>query len=290
MTRASACPAMISLVVGLFAHGAGSSVELEPMEPNLEDLPSLQRGMTLYVNYCLGCHSLRFQRYELTAADLGIPHDVALKNLVFPGRARAAGTEGPAIGNLMRTSMPPERAKGWFGKEPPDLTMVDRVRGTAWVYNMLKSFYVDPQRPFGFNNRVYENIGMPHVLVGLQGVQRLTEKGVKAIDILDGKDALIRKNADGEYVSRVTAVDELPEGESPLIREKHEVLEVEPGAETMTAEEFDQAVYDIANFLHYMGDPGRLERHRLGVWVLAFLAGLFVLATLLNREYWKDVH
>ena len=290
MTRAAAVAAMAGLLVALTAQGASTDVELEPMKPNLRDLPSLQRGMTLYVNYCLGCHSLKFQRYERTADDLGIPHDLALRNLVFPGRARPAGMDGTAIGDLMQTSMPLERAKGWFGKPPPDLTMVDRVRGTAWVYSMLKSFYVDPQRPFGFNNRVFENIGMPHVLVGLQGTPRLVPKRPKSVDILDGPDAIINKRPDGEYVTDVTAADELPEGTDPVNRGWLADLEVDPGTGSMTAEEFDRAAYDIANFLHYVGDPGRLERHRIGVWVLAFLAGLFVLATLLNREYRKDLH
>ena len=289
MTRVALLGAGVACVLAWGAGGAESSVELEPMEPNLRDLPSLQRGMTLYVNYCLGCHSLKFQRYERTADDLGIPHDVALANLVFPGRARAEGRDGPAIGDLMHTAMPPERAQQWFGKPPPDLTMVDRVRGTAWVYNMLKNFYVDPKRDFGFNNRVYENIGMPHVLVGLQGVPRLKETGLKAVDILDGKDGLLRKRDGGEFVTSVTASDEVG-GEDPVIRGKRYVLEVDPGTAAMSPEEFDQAAYDIANFLHYVGDPGRLDRQRLGLWVLGFLVGLFVLATLLNREYWKDVH
>lgn len=290
MTKTAAIVGLMGLVVALGAQGASTDVDLEPMKPNLGDLPSLQRGMTLYVNYCLGCHSLKFQRYERTADDLGIPHDVALRNLVFPGRARPAGTDGTAIGDLMQTAMPQERAKVWFGKPPPDLTMVDRVRGTAWVYSMLKSFYVDPNRPFGFNNRVYENIGMPHVLVGLQGVPRLVPKRPKSVDILDGLDQVVRKRPDGEYVTDVTAADELTDGADPVIRDVLADLEVAPGTGSMTAEEFDQAAYDIANFLHYVGDPGRLERHRLGVWVLVFLAGLFILATLLNREYRKDVH
>ncbi len=288
MTKSVA--ALAGLVLGLSAHGAGSDVELEPMKPNLKDLPSLQRGMTLYVNYCLSCHSLKFQRYERTADDLEIPHDIVIRNLVFPGRARPSGVDGTAIGDLMRTAMPQERAKEWFGKPPPDLTMVDRVRGTAWVYSMLKGFYVDTERPFGFNNRVYENIGMPHVLVGLQGVQRLVPKRPKAVNVLDGLDEVVRKRPDGEYVSSVTATDELDAGADPVIRDHVTEAVVDPGTGSMTADEFDQAAYDIANFLHYVGDPGRLERHRIGVWVLVFLAGLFILATLLNREYRKDVH
>ena len=274
---------MLVVLAGMSAQGATTDVELEAMKPNLRDLPSLQRGMTLYVNYCLGCHSLKFQRYERTADDLGIPHDVALRNLIFPGRARPAGMDGAAIGDPMQTAMPQDRAKGWFGKPPPDLTMVDRVRGTAWIYNMLKGFYVDPERPFGFNNRVYENIGMPHVLVGLQGVQQRIEIRPKSVDVLDGLDNLVRKDPDGKY-------EELSENEDRVIREQLLRFDVDSGTGSMTAEEFDQAAYDIANFLHYVGDPGRLERQRIGIWVLVFLAGLFVLATLLNREYRKDVH
>ena len=290
MTKTTAIAMMVGLVVASTVHGVGADVELEPMKPDAGDLPSLQRGMTLYVNYCLGCHSLKFQRYERTADDLGIPHDVAVRNLIFPGRARPAGMDGAAIGDLMLSAMPQARAKEWFGKPPPDLTLVDRVRGTAWVYSMLKGFYLDPGRPFGYNNRVFENIGMPHVLAGLQGVQRLVPERPRSVDILDGLDEIVRKRPDGRYVTAVTAADELPDGADPVIRAEVADLAVDPGTGSMTEEEFDQAAYDIANFLHYVGDPGRLPRQRIGVWVLVFLAGLFVLATLLNREYRKDVH
>ena len=260
---------MLAMTTGRFALAAESDIDLKPMHPNLDDKPSLQRGMALYMNYCLGCHSLKFQRYERTADDLGIPHQVALDNLVFTGQA---------IGSLMRTAMPPESAKNWFGAPPPDLTMVDRVRGTAWIYNMLKNFYVDPNRPFGVNNRVFKDIGMPHVLLGLQGVPKLAENRFKPLDLMD--DVL----ANGTFVAaegnrRRFVPDRQPNR-----------IEIEPGTGSMTEEQFDQAAYDIANFLHYVGEPGRQRRQQIGVWVLAFLAGLFVLASLLNREYWKDVH
>ena len=290
MTKTAVVAGMAILLAGMSAHGATTDVELEAMKPNLRDLPSLQRGMALYVNYCLGCHSLKFQRYERTADDLGIPHDVALGNLIFPGRARPAGMDGAAIGDLMQTAMPLERAKAWFGKPPPDLTMVDRVRGTAWIYNMLKGFYVDPMRPFGVNNRVFENIGMPHVLAGLQGVQRRVEMRPRSLDLLDGVDNLVRRRPDGGYAKMATAAHDSPATEDRLIRQPLVKYEVDPGTGSMSAAEYDQAAYDIANFLHYVGDPGRLERQQIGVWVLVFLAGLFVLATLLNREYRKDVH
>ena len=248
---------------------AESTIDLAPMAPNLEDKPSLQRGMTLYMNYCIGCHSLKFQRFERTVDDLDIPHQVALDNLIF--------TDQP-IGSLMQTAMPPSSAKNWFGAPPPDLTMVDRVRGTAWVYNMLKNFYVDPGRPFGVNNRVFKDIGMPHVLIGLQGVPEIAEGRYKPIDLLG--DVL-------EKGSLVPAANGDRQRFLPEREPNH--IEIVPGTGAMTPEEYDQAAYDIANFLHYVGEPGRLQRQRIGVWVLAFLALLFVLATLLNREYWKDV-
>ena len=260
----------LALASGALAVAAESTVELAPMSPNLEDKPSLQRGMRLYMNYCIGCHSLKFQRYERTADDLDIPHQVALDNLIF--------TDQP-IGGLMETAMPASSAKNWFGAPPPDLTMVDRVRGTAWVYNMLTNFYVDPERPFGVNNRVFKDIGMPHVLMGLQGVPEIAEGRYKPVDLLD--DVLEK----GSLVPVANG-----EGQRFLPEREPNSIEVAPGTGLLTPEEYDQAAYDIANFLHYVGDPGRLPRQRIGIWVLAFLALLFVLATLLNREYWKDVH
>jgi ubiquinol-cytochrome c reductase cytochrome c1 subunit len=136
---------------------------MEEFKGDLENLPSLQNGFQLYTNYCLGCHSLQFQRYERTANDLGIPHDIAMENLVFTGQK---------IGALMTNAMPRSESKAWFGAAPPDLTMVTRVRNPEWVYNYLKTFYADPGRPLGANNKVYPNVGMPNVLLDLQGIQR----------------------------------------------------------------------------------------------------------------------
>jgi cytochrome c1 len=224
---------------------AGSASEagwpLEAMDPDLKNLPSLQNGFRLYANYCIGCHSLQYQRYERTADDLGIPHDVALENLVFTGQK---------IGELMTTSMDPELAKNWFGAPPPDLTMVARVRGTDWLYTYLKTFYLDGDRPFGVNNKVFENVGMPNVLIDLQGPQTL---------------------------------------DCPAGTEHCDTLVVSEGSGLMSAREFDQAVYDIVNFLYYTGDPSRLERHRTGVFVILFLVILYVFTYLLGREYQKEV-
>ena len=221
--------------------GAETGWPMQPMAPDLENQTSLQRGFKLYAEYCLGCHSLKFQRYERTADDLGIPHQAALDELVFTGQK---------IGELMTTAMDPESAKAWFGAPPPDLTMVSRVRSPEWLYNYLRTFYVDESRPFGVNNKVFANVGMPHALARLQGVQR----------------------------------EACPAGAADC-RE----LAVDAGSGLLNAEQYDQAVYDLVNFLHYVGEPMRLERQRIGIYVLLFLAVFGVCTYLLNREFWKDV-
>lgn len=239
-----------------------STWPMAPMEPNLQDLPSLQNGFRLYANYCLGCHSLQYQRYERTADDLQIPHELVLENLIFTDQK---------IGELMTSAMDKEQAKNWFGAPPPDLTMVTRVRGAEWLYNYLKTFYVDESRPLGVNNKVFPNVGMPHALLPLQGVQRSACVQVPKIAENGGEMR-----------------DPLEPGKS-ITEEKCGQLVLEEGTGLYTAEEYDQAVYDITNFLHYVGDPSRLERHRLGVYVLLFLVILYVFTWLLGREYNKAV-
>ncbi len=234
--------ALVLLVPGL-ASAAESSYPMEPMSPDLQNLPSLQNGFRLYVNYCIGCHALEWQRYERTADDLEIPYDIVTEQLIFTNQK---------IGDKMLSAMDPEAAKNWFGAPPPDLTMVARVRSPEWIYNYLKTFYLDDSRPLGVNNKVFVNVGMPHALEELQGVQRLD----CGADVPD---------------------------------EKCEQLVVDESTGMYTPQQYDQAVYDIANFLYYTGDPSRLERHRIGVYVLLFLLILYAFTWLLGREYHKAV-
>ncbi len=260
---------MVGLVVLLLAsfstnvNAASGGDWYMPKDPDLENLPSLQKGFSLYVNYCIGCHSLQYQRYERTADDFGIPHDVALDTLIFNDQK---------IGSLITTAMDPDAAKSWFGAPPPDLTMVTRVRSPEWVYNYLKTFYVDHDRPFGVNNSVFENVGMPNVLLELQGEQH---KGCIQMP----------KIADNGGEMR----DPLTPGKT-ITEEKCDQLYVLEGTGQLTPEEFDEVVYDLTNFLYYVGEPSRLERQRIGVYVLLFLVILGVFTYLLNREFWKDVH
>ena len=154
---------LVAAVVGFVApsaFAASAAVDLDPVNIDHSDLPSLQRGAGLFTNYCLGCHGLRFQRHGRTAADLGIPEELYLENLALGGEE---------IGDHITSAMPEDGAKNWFGANPPDLTMVTRVRSPEWVYTYLRQFYVDPSRPLGVNNDVLANAGMPHALIELQG-------------------------------------------------------------------------------------------------------------------------
>ncbi len=155
-------------VLPLKAVGAEAEVELEPFAVNLDDMASLQSGAASFINYCLGCHSAAYSRYQRVANDLGIPEDLMEDYLIFDPDTN--------IGELMESSIPVEAAKNWFGAAPPDLTLVARVRDPEWLNGYLKGFYLDSSRPFGVNNRVFENVGMPNVLGVLQGDQTCAEE------------------------------------------------------------------------------------------------------------------
>lgn len=242
---------------------AQADVPLQAFEGDPYDLPSLQRGAGLYVNYCLGCHSLSHQRYQRTAQDLGIPEALFAEHLI---------TTGAKIGDHIKSAMDPDKAKGWFGVAPPDLTMVTRVRTTDWVFTYLKSFYKDDSRPFGVNNQVFLNVGMPHALVELQGVPELTCRQVPVMADNGGE-----------------ARDPLVPGKK-ITEEKCGFIEVASTEDTLSAEEYDQAVTDLVNFLDYVGEPSRKDRHRIGIFVLCYLAVFFAFAYLLSREYWRNIH
>ena len=259
--------ALVLLLAPSLVLASSAKYPLDHVDFDPSDKVSLQRGAQLYMNYCMGCHSLQYERYERMVKGFGIPEDLVLQHLKFDQTAK--------IGDLMVNAMSPKDAKLWFGATPPDLTLETRARGADWVYTYLRTFYKDPARPWGVNNKVFPDVGMPHVLVGLQGVQECApgsvhaENGGVRRDPLTGKEVLFGE--DGKPLNpcgrlKVTA----------------------PGS--LTPEEYDRAVYDLVNFLNYMAEPMQEQRKRTGVFVLFFLAILFVFAWLLNREYWKDVH
>ena len=163
---------------------------------------------------------------------------------------------GAKLGEQMKIAMSRADAKAWFGAPPPDLTLVARSRGPDWLYTYLRTFYVDESRPFGVNNLVFPSVGMPHVLWELQGWQEPVYKTVEH------------------------------EGETKQVIERLELAQ----AGDLSPAEYDRAVRDLVNFLTYLGEPVQLERKALGVKVLLFLLVFFVVAYLLKKEYWKDVH
>ena len=233
-------------------YASSGGYPLDSIEPNVGDQPSLQRGLGYFMNYCYGCHTTQFQRYERVANDLGIPSDL-MEQYVIHNQSK--------LGDLMETGVRKNEIKQWFGATPPDLTLVSRVRGPAWLYTYLRTFYIDPSRPWGVNNKVFPDVGMPHALLELQGGM---------IDTC-GEDELPTK--------RDTLTGELLCGLVPDSDLK--------GA--MTPAQFDQAVYDLVNFLAYSGEPMQVERQTLGIYVLLFLVVFFIFAYFLKKEYWRDV-
>ncbi|HIG40191.1 MAG: cytochrome c1 [bacterium] len=262
---------LLSPVVAL-ASDAG--YPLDHITPDLTNKASLQRGAQTYVNYCLGCHSLKYQRYKRTATDLEIPDALLLEHLVFDPNVK--------IGDLIENSMSDENAKYWFGAAPPDLTLHSNLKGGPdWIYTYLRTFYEDESRPFGVNNLVFENVGMPHVLVGLQGRQIRPE--CKQIPRLAPNGGLMRDPITDDLLTTQKCGEEIAEGH-------HYPLEIIKGTGSMTALEYDELIYDLANFLYYMGEPARIDRTRIGVYVLLFLAFFYVFTWLLGREYQKEFH
>ena len=162
------------LVSGSAAAAESSDYELDHVETDFNDKASLQRGFKYYASYCLSCHALGYARYERTADDLNIPHDLVMENLVF---------DGSVIGDLIVNAMPGEAAGDWFGVPPPDLTLIGRKRSADWLYTYLRSFYADPARPFGTNNRLFPNVAMPDVLHELQSTMAPAEFDQVAADI-----------------------------------------------------------------------------------------------------------
>ncbi|NKB75689.1 MAG: cytochrome c1 [Gammaproteobacteria bacterium] len=230
-----------------FASSA-SKMEMDHIEVALNNKASLQNGAKLFVNYCLSCHSAQYMRYNRMASDLGIPEDVVRENMVFTDSK---------IGDLMTTTMNAKDATKWFGVAPPDLSLIGRLRDPEWLYNYLRSFYLDENSPSGWNNVVFENVAMPHALYELQGQRKAIFKTVT--------------EADGLEVEKL---------------DRFEL--VKPGK--MTLEEYDDAMKDLTNFLVYLGEPAKMVRGKYGVWVIIFLLMFGALAYALKKEYWRDVH
>jgi ubiquinol-cytochrome c reductase cytochrome c1 subunit len=218
----------------------------------VSNVTSLQRGARNFVSYCGGCHSLKYLRWSRLAQDLEIPDDQLERLLLPPG-------DKPA--DYITASMPAADAEAWFGKAPPDLSLMVRARGRDYIYQLLKTYYADPSKPTGVNNLRLPGTAMPHVLSELEGVKKAVYKTEEV------------KGEDGK-----------PHTEQVL--EKFEMLL--PGR--LSEAEYDAFVRDTVNFLDYASEPVQVKRRALGVWVVLFLIAFTWMAWLLKKEYWKDVH
>lgn len=241
LMRLTVAVALVAMAGPLLAAKGGN---LDSAGTNVFDRASLQRGAALFVNYCMGCHSMQFQRYQRLVEDLDLSPEMVQEFLIKGDRT---------LNDYMKSSMPYAQSVEWFGKAPPDLSLKARSRGPDWIYTFLRGYYLTED---GWNNTVLANPAMPHVLWDLQGIQRaVTETRVDA----DGNETVVVVGLELEREGRLTPA------------------------------EYDRVVRDITAFMQYVGEPAKLKRQQVGVWVLLFLSVLSFLSYLLYREYWKDV-
>jgi ubiquinol-cytochrome c reductase cytochrome c1 subunit len=224
---------------------AASEGRLDSAPIDVTDAASIQRGARTFVNYCLNCHSAQYMRYN-RLTDLGLNEQQIRDNLMFIA---------DKVGETMTIPVKKTDQAQWFGVAPPDLSVIARSRGADWLYTYLRSYYRDDQTATGWNNLVFPNVGMPHVLWELQGQQVLK---VEEHESEHGKT--------------------------------HSSTLVLAGPGSLSPREYDKLVADLVNYLVFMGEPVRAERAQLGYAVLIGLGVLFVLTYLLKKEYWKDVH
>ena len=246
--------ASLAFVSGAQAAGDGIAWDKFPKE-RVTDMAALQNGAKLFTNYCLNCHAAAFMRYN-RLRDIGLTEDQIKRNLMF-------ATD--KVGDTMKVSLDPREAKEWFGGLPPDLTLIARSRSAAgkgsgadYLYTYLRTYYRDDTKATGWNNLAFPSVGMPHVLWELQGQQRAI--------YVDEKDP--HDPAKTVHVFK---------GFEPITKG------------TLSQADYNLAVADLVAFLHWMGEPNRGDRVRLGVWVLIFLSIFTVIAWRLNAAFWKDV-
>jgi len=242
---------MLLVLPGFFSlsvSASGRDVVLDSADIRLDDRDAIKRGAKLFVDYCLNCHSAALMRYSRIAQDLEMSSDEVSSQLM---------TTGVKVGEVMKVTILEDDAKRWFGTAVPDLSVIARARGVDWLYTYLRSFYRDDSRPWGVNNSVFKDVGMPHVLWELQGLQ---------VPVMQN-----HIDAQGNTSEVISGFKLIEKG-------------------MLNSAEYDATVRDLVTFLAYLGEPGKLQRLALGKWVLLFLAGLLILTFLLKKEYWRDIH
>lgn len=240
---------LAGILLCVVAGGASAATDMELLsaENDVDNIASLQRGARNFMNYCSGCHSAKYVRWKTIMEDLELTEDQVVENLMF---------NAEKIFETIQVNMPEESAERWFGKVPPDMSLLARAKGTDYVYSFLKGFYLDPDSPTGVDNLYLAGTSMPNVLWQLQGFQ-------EAVFVEEeGEDGSLNRHF-GSF--------------EPVT------------AGTLSDEEFDGFVRDTANFLEYISEPVRSTRRVLGTWVLMFLIFFFIVASMLKKQIWKDV-
>jgi ubiquinol-cytochrome c reductase cytochrome c1 subunit len=235
--------ALVFAPVAAWASELDYPVDHAPIDPR--DIVSLQSGVHTFVNYCLNCHGAQYMRYN-RLTDLGLTEAQIRDKLIL--------TEAK-LGDTMKVVLMAKDGKAMFGAAPPDLSVIGRARGADWLYTYLRTFYRDPKSPTGWNNALFPQVAMPHVLWTLQG-----ERALEIVHL-------------GEH-GHATA--------------EYKWSQLTPGAQSTV--QYDTTVRDLVNFLVYMGEPGAADRRWIGIVVLFALGILFIFAYALKKEYWKDVH
>ncbi len=241
-------------LVPVMAMASEGGFPLDRAPDRSNDLSALQNGARLFVNYCLNCHSASLVRYN-RLRDIGLTDKQIQDNLLFTS---------DKVGDLMKVSLSDKDAKAWFGAAPPDLSVIVRAKassqgsGADYVYTYLRTYYKDDTRATGWNNLVFPNVGMPHVLWELQGV-----RNAKFAEEKDPHDA------------------------SKTLHKFAGFEQVKPGK--LSAQAYDAEVADLVGFMEWMSEPVKSKRQKLGVWVLLFMAVLVFLTWRLNASFWKEV-
>jgi ubiquinol-cytochrome c reductase cytochrome c1 subunit len=249
------------------------------------DPAALQRGARLFVNYCLNCHGASQMRWN-RLRDIGLDETQIKAQLIFSGQK---------VGEMMTVAMNPRDAKVWFGKAPPDLSVIIRARnteehhGTDYVYTLLRSFYRDRSTLTGWNNAVYPNIAMPNILWQRQGprVATITRTEWEEHPAADAKQGSVR-----ELVKSVNVFD----ADGYLQTTKAVLADGTPGtsvsyepSDPKAAAAVDDEVADLVAFLNWMSEPGAATRYRIGIWVMGFLVIFLLCVRWLNKVYWRDI-
>ncbi|MEK7679673.1 MAG: cytochrome c1 [Deltaproteobacteria bacterium] len=243
---------LITIGITVFSFSiinANSNIKLQSVDIDINDKLSLQRGAKIFFDKCIGCHSLKYIRYIDLATGIGFKEDKK-KSIEILIKQNLINDKNLNINDYVTGYMYNKDAIKWFGKIPPDLSLISRYRTDNWVYTYMKSFYIDKNRSIGINNLVFPDVGMPHVLLQLQGKQILKENKHS-----NNPDDLLELTENG----------------------------------SLSKTEYNKLIKDLVCFLSYVGEPKKTERINFGIYVLIFTFILTITLYLLKKEYWKDI-